>query len=142
MLQKKDDYMLRNQDRDVLGSLEGRQITRKLFGGILLLFGLVVAFWILSTINSLLVNNDSIDLLNRFDLSRPVNQAMADTMAAGVIPGDIFLILGYIITITLLFLMARLAKLFIKAGARLLETDLKVLIGRLRDELLNLRDDY
>jgi len=141
MLQK-DDYMVKNQEREGLGYLEGRQITRKLFGGILLLFGLVVAFWILSTINSLLVSNDSIDLLNRFDLSRPVNQAMADTMAEGIIPGDIFLIIGYIITITLLFLMAKLAKLFIKAGARLLETDLKVLIGRLRDELVNLRDDY
>lgn len=141
MLQK-DDYMVRNQDRDGMGSLEGRQITRKLFGGVLLLFGLVVAFWMLSTINSLLVSNDSIDLLNRFDLSRPVNQVMAETVDDGIIPQDIFLIFGYIIIIVLLFLMAKIAKLFIKAGARLLETDIKLLIGRLRDELLNLRDGY
>ena len=113
------------------------------FGGILLLAGLAVAAGIVFILYSLLMNQESLVLLQQFDIKQQAEQLLTETVGTVPdLPAGLFRIVGFILVIILLILALRITRLLIETGASLLHSDLRIVAKRLREELINLRDGY
>ena len=118
-------------------------IFRLFFGSILMVFGIAVAAWILHTIYSLITAQDSIVLLQRFNFKVQTEDLIANVTSETIsLPQEIFLVVGFIIIIVLLFIALKIARVLIQCGTSLLHSDIKLLAKRLRDELIDIRDSY
>ena len=118
-------------------------IFRLFFGSILMVFGIGVAMWILHTIYSLILSQDSIVLLQHFNFKAQTENLIANATSETIaLPEEIFLVIGFIIIIILLVIALKIARVLIQCGTSLLHSDIKLVAKRLRDELMDIRDSY
>ncbi len=104
----------------------------KMFAGIVLLvIGIFVSIWILSIIGNLLNGKVDIPFIQIFsDIDPDVGNILTPSGAIKL-PPITFLIVGYGIMIGFLSLIVIIAKTFLETGARLLMSDIKLLLEKL-----------
>lgn len=118
-------------------------IFRLFFGSMLMVFGIAVAAWILHTIYGLILAQDNIALLQRFNFKAQTEDLIANVTSETIsLPEEIFFVVGFILIIVLLVIALKIARVLIQCGTSLLHSDIKLIAKRLRDELIDIRDSY
>ena len=109
----------------------------------LMVFGIAVAAWILHTIYGLILAQDNIALLQRFNFKAQTEDLIANVTSETIsLPEEIFFVVGFILIIVLLVIALKIARVLMQCGTSLLHSDIKLIAKRLRDELIDIRDSY
>ncbi len=114
---------------------------KRVFGIVLLVFGIAVCIFVLSVIYNLLTGG-SYDMLVRSLVPEELSTAATgDNSTLVVIVRQALVVFGYLIVVFLLSVAIRMANGLLRTGANLLTSDLALLAEKLRNELIKWRQE-
>ena len=109
--------------------------SRRVAGGVLLIFGVGIACWILSIVYSLMGGNTDLPILNRFMELAPEARSIDSPDGPWVIPQVWVDAVGYTVIVIFLSLIGGVMGVMMRWGAALLQADINFLIDQLTKKI-------
>ncbi len=114
---------------------------KRVFGIVLLVFGIAVCIFVLSVIYNLLTGGSYVMFVRSLVPEELSSAATGDNSTLVVIVGQALVVFGYLIVVFLLSVAIRMANGLLRTGANLLTSDLALLAEKLRNELIKWRQE-
>ena len=114
---------------------------KRVFGIVLLVFGIAVCIFVLSVIYNLLTGGSYVMFVRSLVPEELSAAATGDNSSLVIIVEQALVVFGYLIVVFLLSIAIRMANGLLRTGANLLTSDLALLAEKLRNELVKWRQE-
>ena len=111
------------------------QIVRLSAGIFLVFLGVAIAFWVLFSVYNILNSPDQVALIGKIVPTNPAYAIIRTDFGEIELPHTLFVGFAYIILFFLYSLLASITTTLIRSGSNLLQSDLKLFVTKLTQEL-------